>query len=115
MTHQKILQKNNNKESSEDKTHVPSKPRKKHINNTQDSNISNESDTKETIQTLSDIINPEIEKVILGKCSFENLPPLPKKVVRIFISSTFTGKFIYYMTVDDNTYYPCDNIMVSHS
>ena len=37
-------------------------------------------------------IPPEILKVLTGLCPFDELPPLPKKVVRIFVSSTFTGK-----------------------
>ena len=32
-----------------------------------------------------------MNEMIQGSCTFDSLPPLPKKVVRIFISSTFTG------------------------
>ena len=33
-----------------------------------------------------------IDAVMLGRCRMDQLPPLPKKVVRIFVSSTFTGQ-----------------------
>ena len=33
-----------------------------------------------------------IDAVMLGHCRMDQLPPLPKKVVRIFVSSTFTGQ-----------------------
>ena len=33
-----------------------------------------------------------IDAVMLGRCRMDQLSPLPKKVVRIFVSSTFTGQ-----------------------
>ena len=44
--------------------------------------------------------SPEIMKVLTGLCPFDELPPLPKKVVRIFVSSTFTGKLYFIKRVD---------------
>ena len=35
-----------------------------------------------------------VQRVIMGQCPMDQLPPLPKKIVRIFVSSTFTGIFI---------------------
>lgn len=38
-----------------------------------------------------------IERVLRGQCHLEHLPALPKKVVRIFVSSTFTGNTSRYL------------------
>ena len=40
----------------------------------------------------SNQLDPLMKSVYLGRCSFEKLPPLTKKVIRIFVSSTFSGK-----------------------
>jgi len=36
-------------------------------------------------------LDPVMKDIYLGVCGFKNLPPLHKKVVRIFVSSTFSG------------------------
>lgn len=43
-----------------------------------------------------DEIQQRMTSVVHGRCHFHQLPPLPKKVVRIFLSSTFTGKLYQY-------------------
>jgi len=46
---------------------------------------STENDTKHRVTTT-------VEKLVLdGSCAFDRLPPLGKKIVRIFVSSTFSG------------------------
>ncbi len=35
-----------------------------------------------------------IEGVLLGSCPLDQLPPQNKKVVRIFVSSTFSGRYM---------------------
>lgn len=37
----------------------------------------------------------DMNEVLLGRCQFDKLPSLPKKVVRIFLSSTFTGNYSF--------------------
>ena len=40
-----------------------------------------------------------MERVMRGTCPFTGLPPLNKKVVRIFVSSTFSGN-IHMFTIE---------------
>ena len=39
-------------------------------------------------------LDPVMKSVYLGRCAYADLPPLTKKVVRIFVSSTFSGKLV---------------------
>ena len=39
-------------------------------------------------------LDPVMKSVYLGRCSYADLPLLTKKVVRIFVSSTFSGKLV---------------------
>ncbi len=41
-------------------------------------------------------LDPVMRKVYLGMCSYPDLPPLTKKVVRIFVSSTFSGNEVTF-------------------
>ena len=46
---------------------------------------------KQTIISPDNELEPAMKDVYLGVCAFHDLPPLHKKVVRIFVSSTFSG------------------------
>ena len=51
-------------------------------------------------------LDPVMKSVYLGRCSYKDLPPLAKKVVRIFVSSTFSGKSDYRI---HSNYDTCSN------
>ena len=64
-----------------------------------DKHIQSQERSTETPAVFDDLIS--------GHCKFSQLPPLPKKVVRIFLSSTFTGKkykfiFIQFSLTNSN-------------
>ena len=54
--------------------------------------VSTSSEADPSTLANTDPRDEAIENVWTGFCPFSKIPPLPKKVVRIFVSSTFTGE-----------------------
>ena len=50
-----------------------------------------ESKTADSPTNPTNQLDPVMKSVYLGRCSFRKLPPLTKKGIRIFVSSTFSG------------------------
>ncbi len=51
-------------------------------------------DGEEVARPDPDELDSVMKSVYLGRCAFTELPPLTKKVVRIFVSSTFSGRLL---------------------
>ena len=62
-----------------------------------------DSEPEQTVlqKTVPENTTEELRKLLLGQCSFNDLLPLPKKNVRIFVSSTFTGISTFFKKNDN--------------
>ncbi len=73
------------------KNAVLSAPREKEEEKTKKRKSKFDPAVLEEVKKRVSALDPVMRKVYLGTCPFHLLPPLAKKVVRIFVSSTFSG------------------------